>query len=576
MAIDIIDSPRRMRRFITYDMEWVPGTLKVRIIGVFDGVEYRRYYTVQAFLDGELTHKNRGKWFYAHAGGLADVQFVIRCLRDDERYSAEASFSGSSAFIVTVRRGHNVWKIVDSYWLLRDKLANVAKWIGMEKGGPAKFAKADDEAIKEWYATIPIKELMIYNEQDCVILWNAIRQFEDRLLSYGGELMATLASCAMRLFRRRYLKSRIETDDMINDAAREAYFASRVEVYERRWLPRGLRYNDVNSSFPYAMTFPLPGELIAIGNRLPDDFDRPYIALVDVNVRECYLTSTPVRLKERVFFPVGRFTARLSDIDIQELLNDGGYVEKVYEVFLFEPFHDLGPYARDLYRRRQKTKDVLERQVFKLLLNSLYGKFAETTEKLKAHINPRWETLQRLSFENQIMPGVFLEQAIVKVRHSHVPLAVHITAIARRTLTRYLRQAGEGKFFYCDTDGFATTHRFKTGKGLGELKLETITRKRSIFVLPKLYRIDDKVKAKGFSLGRDKKKAIERFEQLLEGKEIEVERMIRLRENMRAGLLDPRETIIHKRLSQKAIPKRFTYPDGKTRPWTIEELKERT
>ncbi len=569
MAIDIIDSSRRLRRFVTYDMEWVPGTLKVRIVGVFDGVEYRRYYTVEAFLNGELTHKNRGKWFYAHAGGLADVQFVIRILRDDDRYSVEASFSGSSAFIVTVRRGHNIWKFVDSYWLLRDKLANIAKWIGMEKGGPAKFKDADDDAIKEWYATVPIKELMVYNEMDCVILWRAIREFESKMLSFGGELMTTLASCAMRLFRRKYLKTRIETDEGINELSRDAYFASRVEVFQRHC--RNAWYYDINSSFPYAMTFALPGELIGVGKRIPESGKWPYIALVDVNVPERYLTSVPIRLKERVFFPIGKFRARLSDVDIRELETDGGRVEKVHEVFLFEPFHDLGRYARDLYARRQKTTDAMEKVAYKLILNSLYGKFAETTEKLKAHVNPRWETLQRLSFEQQIMPGVFLEQAIVKVHHAHVPLAVFITAIARRTVTRYLRQAGEGRIFYVDTDGFPTTKKFPTGTGLGELKLERKVRK-GLFILPKLYRLDDKVKAKGFSLGRDKKKAIQKFEALLEGKEIEMERMIRLRENMRNGLLDPRETIIHKKLSQKAIPKRFTYPDGSTRPWTVEEL----
>ncbi len=579
MAIEIITGNRRLRSFLTYDCEWVPGTLHIRVCGVFDGREYRHYQTIHAFLDNELTHRNRGKWFYAHAGGLADIQFVLRAIRDRPDFSCSASFSGSSAIIVRVRKGHNAWTFVDSYWLLKSSLRKVAKWIGMEKGGPA--GEDDDTKIKEWYATVPMEQLIAYNESDCRILWQAVYEFQQRLLEYGGELMMTLASSAMRLFRRRYLKRDIRTLAAVNEMARDgSYVASRVEVFER-WPRLPFNYYDFNSSFPYSMTFPCPGECIKIGERLPKLEGHPYIAKVKVEIPDQYLTTVPVRLKGRVFFPTGRFWARLCNVDIEELLIHGGKILKVQEVFTFEPFYDLAEYARDLYGRRKKTQDEMERQTFKLLLNSLYGKFAEGEDKLKIHVNPGMEILERLSKENQFMPGVFWEEIKARVNHMHVPIATMITARSRKILDDKLFEAGEGHFYYCDTDGFSTDREFPTGNELGELKLESRIEEVAEFIQPKLYRMDDKVKAKGFSLGwsednpAKKKRAIELFEQITSGQEIRVERMIRIRENLRKGTLTPKEVTVSKGLSKKAVPKRYTYRDGKTRPWRIEELKEK-
>ncbi len=184
--------------------------------------------------------------------------------------------------------------------------------------------------------------------------------------------------------------------------------------------------------------------------------------------------------------------------------------------------------------------------------------------------------LERLSFENQLIPGVFFEEREVPIPHEHVPISTFITAIARRTLTDHLRKADTNdrhtaRFYYCDTDGFCTTRRYRTGKELGDLKLEKIVR-QGWFIGPKLYRRDRDVKAKGFSLGKDKKIALQRFQALARYETVEIERMIRVRENLRAGNIDPRQETLTKGLSRKTIPKRYTYSDGTTRPWHVKEL----
>ena len=582
-----ITTPTRIRRISVYDMEWVPGTLEMRLVGLYDGNTYRSYLTVESFLRVVLTSANRGRWFFAHAGGLYDVQFILDCLVASGRYQVQAKFSGSSAIMVDVAQGKNVWHFFDSYWLLRDSLKNIGKSVGIAKTGPKGGADTDgltDERVKEWYRSVPLAELREYNYYDCVILHTAIDNLETELLHMGSQLQPTVAASAMQLFRRSYMSRKIPTNGPVNESARKAYFASRVEVFNTSC--DDAYYYDINSSFPYAMTKKQPGKLLATRNHLYDyllpDNGPPFMAWVDFEVPDTYFPPMPYRHpKGRVFFPTGRWQSWLSGIDIRLLIREGAKIYKAREVLEFEPFWDLAAYANDLFDKRRKSTDEFQRLVLKFQLNSLYGKFGESSEKQTVHINPSAKILKRLGWENLLMPGVWVETVDRPVPHMHVPLSVSITAQARLTLYDYMRESSE--FHYCDTDGFSTTDAYPVGTALGDLKLEKkILNGR--FVAPKVYRLlmstkgkdgwsepEIMVKAKGFSLGKGDR-AISKFTDLLAGKQIEVDRMMRIRENFKRGVTKPYERVVRKRLTDNAITKRFHYPDGESRPWHISEL----
>lgn len=594
-----------------YDLEWIPGTLEVRLVGVYDREQgYRCYRSVRDFLMGELVSSNRGRWFYAHAGGVADLQFVLRELKDinDETggyYQVNAGFSGSSAVICKVKRLKNCWTFVDSYFLLREKLAKIATWIGRKKGGPFEEFDPDEEGIsdeefehrlrkvKNWYATIDLQSLRDYNESDCTILYDAIDAFENTVLELGGQLQPTIASCALQLFRRKYLKQDIHTNGAVNHYAEQAYVASRVENIQRHVY--NAKYYDVNSSFPYSMTFPCPGECIGSSNRIPDNEDAIFIADCFVEVPDVVLPPLPLRMDERIFFPVGGWRGWFTSVDLRLLEREGGTIHKVYEVIKFAPFHDLADYAKDIYKRREFTdEDGFERVALKYLLNSLYGKFSEGEMKNSLLFNPdetpiSLEDRKRLRME-ELFPGVWMKEREVYVPHRHVPLSAHITAIARRTLYDCLSYCRD--FHYCDTDGFSSSEDLSTDTDLGMLKLEKIVVEGD-FVAPKFYRMAAKVLKKD---GRWIDKEIirgkglsrltpTRWNSLIEGNAIEFERMSRLRELYRSGSHIPREEVYSKRINIKQIyepgfdakkhiiGKRFFYPDGYSRPWTTDELR---
>lgn len=576
-----LDEVAKVRSFLTFDLEWRKGERKgniyhpeVTLVGVDDGSRYRHYYTIEDFLDGELTHKNRGKWFYAHAGGLADMIFVLEILLKRPEYQVEASFSGSSAIIVRVMRGKNKWVFVDSYWLLRDRLANIAKFVGMEKGDVD-------------FQTTNMLELIEYNELDCRILWRAIDQFQREILSLGGQLQMTLASCSMNLFRRKYLKRDVMTSDFINQTSRLSYIASRVEVFQRTC--EEAHYYDINSSFPHAMTYEAPGGLIR-STRVHIEHD---LTLVDatIEVPDMYFPPLPYRepSSNRIYFPVGSWRGWFTGVDLRLLQERGGRILKVHECMLFEPFNDLSDFASDLYARRLASTDTMSKLVLKLLLNSLYGKFGESAHKTSMVCYP--DVPPQGDNVDMLFPGVFLVETEVEVKHAHVPFSAHITSVARKALYDYM-SSGD-KIYYCDTDGFACSNpNIPTGSSLGALKHEMSIR-RGRFLRPKVYELESedehRVKAKGFTLSPDnelkqtwkpeerdrlaKEYSYDQFAKLVNGGELEVRRFYRIRELLKKGAYKPTEAYIRKRL-QTETPKRCFDSSGDSRPWSINEINE--
>ncbi|PNX45467.1 MAG: hypothetical protein BV456_13555, partial [Thermoplasmata archaeon M8B2D] len=480
MTLTPIYSSQKIRRFEVYDFEWIPRSLKMRLCGRYGPQGYKYYFSVDDFLDDVLTYSNRGKWFFAHAGGLADIQFVFEKLLQKPEYTVEASFSGSSAIIVKVKRSNRIWCFCDSYWLFRDSLANIGKAMGLDKSGPSLEISMSEEETRKWYESVPLEILIPYNERDCEILYRAIYAFQELLLQEGGVLQKTIASCGMTLFRRQFLKNSIRTNEGLNNISRGAYHASRVEVISHRCV--NAKYFDINSSFPFSMTKPQPGDLVqshvGLPDRLINNSNRSYLVKANITVPDCHIAPIPYRDQRtnRLFFPNGTWTAWFTDVDFEILLKEDYRINMIFESKEFEVFNDLADYALTIYNKRKSTDDHFMRILYKYLMNAVYGKLAERSEKKKMWLNPDKETLIRLDekyggFENcYVRGGAFIEDIYLPLQHVHVPISARITALSRELIYDLLTESTNS--YYCDTDGFATDDDFPTGNELGELKME--------------------------------------------------------------------------------------------------------
>ncbi len=662
------------KRFKTYDLEWYPDTYVTRLVGCYDGEQYDGYEGrdgIKSFLNAELVPENSGTVYFAHAGGLADVQFILEEVWKPEHsrgVQIEAAFSGSSAIIVQVERAGSVWTFADSYWLLKDRLEKIGDSLGQKKlndyvcPGSFEITRADGKPATErscghrirrdsptciFWAPMPI--LKTYNEMDNKILWLGINRLQDELLELGGELKMTVASCAMRLFRGRFLQREIKTSAKVNRCAREAYVASRVEVFKHKidrqispaareraralleqldypddaWsspcvceqptiyteppcprcrekkkecddcklrkkrcvecgnYPLSGFYLDLNSSFPSSLTKPQPGNFRGFKKKWTDT-DRLAIVRCEVEVPESVnIPPIPVREKGRVYFPVGRWWGWYSGVDLQLLLEKGGKIHHVYGAMTFEPFDDLRGYVEVLYAMRAKEKDPFRKLLLKYLLNTCYGKFAEGALKQTLYVHKPLPRGIRPEDAEELGPNTWLFDRSVAVPHEHVPISCITTALSRELIARPIYEADEPN--YTDTDSLTSSSPLwvppKSDQeglaGLGKLKVEETVKGDAYFAFPKFYRIDEKVKAKGFSPRSGDALTREEFEHLLKGGTFEVGRMLRVRELARSGRMTPREKLIGKRLLKVSRPKRKTLEDeDNTRPWHFRELQE--
>lgn len=576
----IVRDRRKVRpvKITAYDFEWHPDTLQVTVCGAYDERGYRHYSGVDHFLLGELTPENSGRRFYAHFGGASDMVFLLRPFLKDSRYQVRGIFSGSSAILVRITRGDLRWDFCDSYWTMKTPLREIGKWLG---GGDWDKGRVD-------FRSATLSQLREYNCQDNRILFEALCRFQDLIISKGGKLGITAASTAMNLFLRRFLKRPIQNGARagaisLNDWVRGAYCASRVENIR---LSCDDAYAwDINSSFPYSMTGPVPGSPLPRvgGATLPDK--GLWCADVTVNVGEQYLPPLPMRGPDgRVFFPTGRFRTRIMSDDMA----CGDFdIEKVHGFVRFEERDDLKDFAEEFYQLRLQSEGF-DAPVWKIVLNSLYGKFAEQGLKEVLLVNP----LER-DVEKQVMlaPGIYIGEENVDIPHEHVPISACITARSRWNLRQYMlratREHPRGWVYNCDTDGFVCDATFEQGKALGDLKNDYVV-KRGTFAGSKLYAVDivkngeerTLVKAKGFSRkvsegGIAEPLTYQDFVELHEGATVRVQRFKRLRELIRSQGADyePQQITMNKRLNKALKPKRAPVAGGPdTRPWEVGEL----
>jgi hypothetical protein len=596
MGFDPITSKLKVHKIITYDLEWIPETLEFRLGGIFDGENYKCATTLTQFLKILFTPEHEGAYLYAHAGGMADLLFLLEEISKHPTVKVEGTFSGSSAVFVQVRVGKHVWTLLDSYWLLRDKLAHLGKMSGLEKtrdsyqcphfpacghigracaSAPSCGCPEGPEPLCMFYSPLPI--LRDYNERDCRILHGAISRFQTELNEMGTDLRITIASTAMRLFRRKYLLAPIATNPVMSDRVRAAYIASRVEPY-RAEAHDEINEWDINSSFPFAMTLPTPGGYIGSVRRRPSK--GLYFAQCRVRVPPMFLPPLGKRgLDRRIYFPVGSWSGLFSAPDLELLEEAGGRIEKIEEVLLFESRTDFSDYATDLYERRRVALDPFVKILLKYLLNSCYGKTAESREKTRLVLHPYSEkcphdgihdTETGASCVEVLFPGAILVTETKDIAHEHVPIAAQITSEARRTLWRYSAQCGED-LYYSDTDSVYTHHCFEETDKLGGVKLARKCPPPSLFISPKLYLAGGKVKSKGFSHLSE-----EKFRSLIGGEPVAIERMLRIREMARShALIAPQMARVEKRLSFNARPKRRAVPGNITEPWRVQDIESK-
>jgi hypothetical protein len=332
------------------------------------------------------------------------------------------------------------------------------------------------------------------------------------------------------------------------------FYGGRTEVFKPMWkcnLNEKIKYIDVVSLYPWVCAtqrmcvgFPC----IYMHERVEKDrmyktHDDPYFGYAHVKVKGChtdYFGGLPRKDKEtgRLVFDNSEYVVTCFIDELHERMENGLEILEVYEVWHWDEVNAVeGPmsgyvayFLRDkmecsgwkalcgripetdeekneicdhlekenLYLCRPRPEMVQDnpggRQLAKLRLNMLWGKFVQTPNAVNLKFISTYDEYVKLWYDNQVNKSSlqfrrvqdnsdFMEvkynynSSLRAPSNTHYYLGGSCTAQARLKLTNMLRKVGKDRALYCDTDSVIYVQRendeeIETGEALGQWSSE--------------------------------------------------------------------------------------------------------
>jgi hypothetical protein len=423
--------------------------------------------------------------------------------------------SGVTVIISVYKEGSSIILLDSMNWFV-ESLEKTGLRIGIPK-------------MKVDFDTVSDSDLSVYCNNDVRIELENFRIYI-RFLEENkvARLCYTRGSTAMAA----YLYSHYKTDIWIHNNAeairleREAYKGGRVECFRLGEFTTGpYTVVDVNSLYPFVMEkYAYPCKYIR-QERYPTLVEfRRYLDEYSVCAKVVVDTPLPVYAVrgKRTFFPIGNYTAALCTPEL-DFAERQGHIVKVMDCVLYERADLFRSYVDHFYAMRLRfKKEGLDEYVemCKKFLNSLYGKFGQKAEEwTKIGECPdepdRYETLIYADKPGAHSIRYLMGQCFELTRYdesydSFPAIAAHVTAYGRLILWGLMSLAGEGNYFYCDTDslivnakGLHNLKREMSDTVLGKLKVVETMNRMAIYGL-KDYETGQKIVTKGIRSNAEK------------------------------------------------------------------------
>jgi len=445
---------------------------------------------------------------------------------------------------------------------------------------------------KEWSY---IETLRDYQKVDCKALHQIIIKFLNESYTLFGMDATRVLSAPGLAFRmwRAYMnpdlynsqKAVFDLPKNISDLIREGYYGGHVDVYKPIIEGDQWRSYDVNSLYPSVMIKPLPcGQPVYVNNPDLSNFYGFLRCTVEIPKDTPYPTL-PYRKNNLIIFPTGTFTGMWFSEEIRYAISKGARVIKTHWGISFDSSTELFKDQIELLNKikvlysQKETFNSSKREIAKLLMNSLYGRFGLRYLDEVCHIYDDCDTarihliykvnkvipfedgseliihsrLPRLDSINLIDPNASeldsLKSEINIYQNTNVAIAAAITAYARILINDYKYHINNlgGEVAYSDTDSLVCNRDLSddlvSGTKLGLMKLEREPTK-GIFIAPKLYyqeytkngAVETYIKNKGYSLSLTRAD----FERLYNGETITLTqtKMFKVTESQKIELRD--------------------------------------
>lgn len=448
----------------TDPFEWM-RVPKPFVWGLYDGVNYHHWWGTAEKCTKQFVNaiSEQDMILYAHNGGRFDWHFILPYLN---AYDDLMIINGRIA-----RAKIGRCELRDSYSIIPVPLAAYKKdeidYRIMEAG------ERDKPANK--------RKILDYLRSDCVYLHELIAKFIDL---YGVQI--TQASAALNQWKKISEHKVPQTTKEFYDAFAPYYYGGRVQCFESGIIDTVFSVYDINSAYPRAMqeNHPYSGEFVKAGKYVPGaDFYTvrcvsrgafPYRG--EGNPGEFAGLRFPNDSKVRTYFVTGwEYNAAIETGTIRDV--------RVLESVTFLDHVDFTTYIDHFYQMRleaKRRKDEAQSLFAKLLMNSLYGKFAANPENYRNYMIVPMDTIAGLgelgwNFAGELGPWALAEAPLQEeqMRYYNVATGASITGYVRAMLWRAI--ASSAGVLYCDTDSIAVRKKGSTvtlGERLGQWKFE--------------------------------------------------------------------------------------------------------
>lgn len=368
----------------------------------------------------------------------------------------------------------------------------------------------------------------------------------------GIPFKSTIASTALNYFIKafdgggiKYRKIKTKTLDRL----RPHYMGGRCEAFFIGNINRGsadapgIHCIDYNSLYPSVMKdnkFPNPYYYYKVKSIKKVPKNAFYLATVVVKSDMQY-PCIPRRYDNKLCFPNGTFVTYANSVELEYFKTMGGDILKYIGDILVYPYpcYPFSEYVDKIYNARLSTQEPFEKQIYKLLLNTLYGKFGTGKENSSILKYTEYDKLKRKG-ESFTDPLLILNKEYVLTTkisknypfYTNYAWPIFCTAYARVKLHKLILQVRDsGRIpLYCDTDSVIFSgDQLESSYNLGEYKTEWSTHYIELVNLKQYaYWNSDRLfyKCKGVP--------IPQRESFFNGEEVIINRPVKLKESLRA------------------------------------------
>lgn len=414
----------------------------------------------------------------------------------------------------------NKISILDTMAFYRCSLAEAAKSVNLKKMEMPKNPKT-------------IKEIKPYLHNDCVITLELMKALKRGLeqLGFRPRRMITAGQLAMTNFLT-YLVTTKQTKGLmhynketkINEIikspnaklTRRAFKGGNNTAYQLGYFP-ATTLIDMNAMYPYSMsTMQLPNLKTERLIEQPSTQALTRIMEMYTGTARCTVTAPDIAFgllsinyEGMQYQPTNRkLTADWTLPELQLAIQEGYIIEEceyviIYEKLLDNPFKQ---YYQNLYELR-KSSNTEQALAIKLIMNNLYGKFAQNRtnkERISCH---RSEAPQKRAEGYEVIAAINETYVMQRTSGEYSPtytnpiISALTTATARIKLWQTMMKIPYDMVLYCDTDSILfkgntqTIQQLDYGKDMGQWKVQATGPAR--IVKEKTYYIADTLHASG-------------------------------------------------------------------------------